>query len=383
MKIATITFHHVYNFGGVLQALALQTFLEKMGHEVQIIDYRPKYLESEYRIWKSPIKSALQRKKELQEMSYSFFQLSKSIFRCWAGTLKQNLHISSRMCKRRAFEKFINTNLNLTKRYQENNIASFNSDMFDVYICGSDQIWNKKISGGNYDPAYFFGFLNDEARKNSYSASSGDSLSRTDAELNLYLDSFDYVSVREKKDQRILQEILHKSVYQTIDPTLLLTSDDYSKYERKNDEKGPYILVYLLERNPVFFDILKKVKKETGIEHVIDLSSTHYFFCDNLMRKTVGPDGFLSYVKNASFVLTNSFHGTVFSVIYHKQFFTFPHSQRASRMVELLEALGLQERIVGRDGKYTFEIINFAVVDQQRCALIAESEKYINNLLRK
>ena len=382
MKIATITFHHVYNFGGVLQALALQTFLEKRGHQVQIIDYRPQYLESEYRVWKSPIKSALQRKKELQGLNYSAVQKLKSIVRCFAGTAKQNLQFNSRLNKKRHFEHFINQNLHLTKRYQEKNIASFDSKSFDTYICGSDQIWNKKISGGVYDSAYFFGFLDDKARKNSYSASSGDSLSSTDAELKMYLDSFEHISVREQKDQNILQDILQKPVFQTIDPTLLLSSDDYANFESPICEKSPYILVYLLERNPVFEDVLNKVMKETGVKLVIDLSAASYFTCDGLERRTVGPDGFLSYVKNASFVLTNSFHGTAFSIIYHKQFFTMPHSKRASRMVDLLEKLDLQTRIIEENSNYNFATIDFDLVEQKRGFLVADSEHYFNALLQ-
>lgn len=342
MKIGILTFHNAHNYGAVLQAYALKTLIKNMGYDVKIINYRNEALKKAYSPklkiniakrdlifptrWKNLIKQKMQNKFAQDEWS------------------KQYL----------AFSKFINSVL-LDGDTLEVTQTDLEKETFDYLICGSDQIWNTWITNG-LDKVYFLDFKTN-AKKISYAASMPCELVNKDKSETKYLkdniSKFDYVSVREEELAKKLSKICKRSIEVTLDPSLLLDSEDYEKIELKTVFNKKYIFVYLVSEDDKVLEIADKIGKKMNLE-VIEL---HYYLQKRLKGHNqiadIGPSEFLTYIKNSEFVLTNSFHGTVFSILYKKNFYSI--YSRDSRKDNLLNMLNLNSRHI-----YSLENINLS-----------------------
>lgn len=359
-KIGIITFHRAVNYGAVLQAFATQEFLKANGFNAEIIDYRDKILENPYKFLKLPrggIKTKI--KKILNDIIY----------------FKKN------RTKGKNFQKFIESNLNLSKMYA--NITELKEDYpkYDIYITGSDQVWNTNIVG-NLSDAYTLNFGNNDIKRISYAASIG--LSQIDNKYeNDYkekLKRIDSLSVREENAKLILDKLLNREDIQVVlDPTLLLDRKFWiNKLDKFDKENEKYIFVYAVADNDEYRKIANYLSKETGLK-IIHFEKRNNF--ENILKNasTEGPFEFLNYIKNAEYVVTNSFHATVFSIIFNKKFFCVPYKTTSSRITNLLEKLGINDRIV-----YTLEEFKNKKYDEEidynmvNIKLEQEKEKSIN-----
>lgn len=377
MKIGIITFHFVSNHGGVLQAFALQRYLEKSGHDVSIIDYRPAYHTVRYTAWKNPF---------IYAAGYWGKFKKNSMFRRMVLTLRsfvRCIYLNVRQTDRETakyFNAFITAHLHLTKRYRTLEQIRKEPPQMEAYITGSDQLWNPDLFNGRFDEAYFLKFGSPSVLHISYAVSiGGEPDDRSYAQLKDLCSELSAVSLRETSTKAI--EAIGKVVHICIDPTLLNNAEDYLNAEGKNGEEEPYIFVYGLETNDAITKAVALAERKYGCR-VINGSPNRVRLSGCVKNiKSFGPDQFLSYVKNAVCVVTNSFHGTAFSVIYKKDFITVPHSARGRRMTELLTKTGLQERLWG-DVSFDFERqINWNAVYQKLNELRYDSGDYLDSAL--
>ena len=303
MKIRNITCHDVYNYGASLQCYALQQFLQNQGHDVKIIDYKPDYMRTHYKFWHVPSNSRYYERAMKNPILH--FMLC-----CYFAPNRYSTY--GRKLK---FDKFTKNYLNLTKRYLSYNDLVDCPPEADVYIAGSDQIWNSNLPNGK-DAAYFLQFGKDNVKRISYAASFAISeLSEPYKSLNSkWLKRFDAISVREQSGLSILKSLDIKDGIEVLDPVYLLTASEWSEFAGKKPlVKDQYILVYDLYLND---DRLRMEAKRLSKEHRLKIVSVDGLLKCHYADKNIsnaGPNEFINLIKNASYIVTNSFHATSFS----------------------------------------------------------------------
>ncbi len=327
MKIGIIT-KIGKNYGAVLQAYALKKACEKMGNESHIIKYVPDKSRKTYHVCQYP------------------WGPRGSI-----ANIKALTYFSKYKSSSEKFLEFREKNFDFIGDYYSYDMLCLQPPECDIYISGSDQVWNPEIS---FDKAFYFSFIENENKKlTSYAASIGlkkipDSI---EEEFKSRLEKFDYISVRERQAKTILSNMGIESVV-TPDPTLLFSRDEWNKMA-KCTIKGPYILCYFVSFPKGIDNIVNSVKKRMGKEYTVVnlMSSEESSSIGDIKIRDAGPEEFLGLFKNASYVITSSFHGTVFSIINRKPFMTTLYSSTSSRVTELLDTVGLSDRIVTTNTK--------------------------------
>lgn len=327
MKLKTITCHNVYNLGAGLQAYALAAYLQGQGHEVQIIDYQPLYLRH-YRL--AGVPNPRFDKPLLREA----YQIAK-----FPGRLYDRLTSK----RKKAFDRFTAEYLPVTQTTYSD-IAALRADPpeADLYIAGSDQIWNPLFQNGK-DPAFFLNFVPEGKRRISYAASFAvESLEKQDADrMKPWLEQLDVVSVRESSGVALLADMGIKGV-QVVDPVFLLTKDAWEKIAVLPPMQD-YILVYDFDNSPKIKEIAQAVSRQTG-KKIVSLFPVDW--ADEIWANA-GPCEFLGAIQNAGIVLSNSFHATAFSLIFQKDFYVVNRSEGINtRMKDLVGDLGLADRLI-------------------------------------
>ena len=377
MKIGIITFHFVSNKGGVLQCFALQKYLNKLGHEVYIIDYRPKYHTVRYTTWKNP--AIYTRwywgKFRNKNLPTRLFYTAKSFARVMIMNILQKDKKTAKL-----FSDFISKTLKLTTPYRSVQELQSEPPAMDAYISGSDQLWNPDILNQEFDSAYFLNFGKPSTKRITYAVSIGKTPTKSELnQISQFCKKLDFISLREQ-DQCVIDAI-DKNVSISLDPTLLLEAADYKPIESTDSYKQPYIFVYGFETN---LDMQNAVDAAVKKHHcrVINGSPDRIRLIQNTEKlESYGPEHFLTLIKNADCVVTNSFHGTTFSIIYKKDFITIPHTTRGIRMVSLLEKLNLQKRLWGNEAFSLESHIDYDDVFQKLSLLQTESKQYLENAL--
>ncbi len=329
MKIALITIHKVTNYGAILQAFATTKVLSRYG-EVKTLDYQNKYLTSHLHLMR--FKPSVKGIKML---------------------IHDILNFQNRSRLTSKFNKFIREQFDLSVALTSEELIMGNAGYFDVYICGSDQIWNPKIISptNTIDPIYFLTFAREGAIKISYASSMGNySFSDIEQqELRQLLQNFHSISIREKEGKNLLDMVFpDKEIRQVVDPTLLLSRTDWLTTFQITDTplQKPYILIYSVPRTQLIRRAITFFKEKLKLPVIaIDKMLIPMKNVDQSVR-SAGPREFINLYANASFVITDSFHGTCFSVNFETPFICIPATIKANRQEGLLAALGLKDRIV-------------------------------------
>lgn len=355
-KIGIITYHRAINYGAILQAYALQTKLNEFGAQSIILDYRNKRLE---KIHSRKNITDCKKPKEFARylLLYRNFNKRHDKFRDFS---KNYLKLSSPM-------------------YSIDDLAKCERK-YDLFIVGSDQVWNYEINGMDY--AYFLDFVKDKSKNKSYAASFG--LSKIPEEYKQtykkLLIGFDSILIREKQGARIIKELLFKECPIVLDPTMLLSKDKWlilSNNTRYFNER--YILVYAFGDSPTMKDLAINISRKTGFK-ILWIANTYKINKRIKYIKFASPEEFISLFSNAEYIITNSFHGTAFSINFNKQFFTeLRDSSRVnSRLEDILDIFGLQDRrIISNDASVINSRINYETVNKK---LENEREKSIRLL---
>ncbi|MBQ9118436.1 MAG: polysaccharide pyruvyl transferase family protein [Lachnospiraceae bacterium] len=335
MKIGIITINSAYNYGCVLQAWSLQRFLEKEGHEAEIINYRTPAIDNVYRLF-------------VPKKRFS----NKFLNRCYnkLRRIKFNRTQKPRIIKAEKFEHFINEVMNTTETVYRSYKQLEDGDAgapYDALITGSDQVWNGSITKG-LKPAYFLAFEKTGKPKLAYASSIGKRKLSIPAQdfFRGFLREYAAIAVREASAQELLQPLLEQPVSVVLDPTLLLEKQDFDAMKVPSKYQQPYILVHVIGKDARLNAIVEQVSQQTGLPVVQNRMAQKY--TNELGRfADAGPEEFLGLVEGAALVITNSFHATVFSVIYERNFITIPHKTYPERMANLLNEIGLSEHLIG------------------------------------
>lgn len=224
------------------------------------------------------------------------------------------------------------------------------ADHYDAFICGSDQVWNPRFHGGKNDPGYFLQFASGKARTIAYAPSFGVSILPEPCKTNLaeYVGNIDFVSVREDSGARLLAEHAGIEAPVVVDPTLLLTASEWDSIAKKPEWlPDRYLAVYKFGERSEYDKLIKETARKLGLEIVNIPAAVDPVF---RTRWDVGPSEFLAIIRGAELVCTDSFHATVFSVVYRRPCIVFPRDvpdtakSMNSRMEGLLRRLGLEAR---------------------------------------
>ena len=358
-KVGCITFHASYNFGSNLQAYALQEYVKKLSDD---IDYKIINFRSE-------------NQKKLYDYGCSRSRL-KFLFK------KKLLE------RQEKFENFINKKLNLTeKEYNNNEELQKEEFKFDYYISGSDQIWN--LSARDFDWSYYLDFVK-KGKKISYAASRGP-VNREISTENLQtikglVSKYDNISVREQGTFEFIKKLTDKNIDINLDPTLLLTREEWQKLldgHKKIIDK-PYILYYSLKPSKVRSKLLKHLGKVMNKKVVVANPYIKYDLVGGFKKNyNSGPIEFLNLLANADLVVSSSFHGTVFSILFNKPFYTL-NGKNDFRISTLLNITGLENRAITEESDIK-ELVNNASkisFEQANTQLEIEREKSKKYLLK-
>lgn len=339
MKIRTITCHKADNHGANLQAYALMHYLESLNNDVEIIDYVPDWFKHFRPFYCGTPRFAANPVLKFAYICAKFPSRVKSYRKYKKSARKAN------------FDAFRSKYYKLTAHYESFDALMAEPVDADLFIAGSDQIWNTMMDNGK-DPAYYLQFVPDEKVTASYAASF--SVSEIPEELKSQIkkriDSMDYVSVREKSAIDILEDMGIYNAEVVLDPVFLLNKEQWREIESNTEFDDDYILVYDFEGTEEVRNFAVKYAKEHNLK-IYSLYKNDY--CDKCFED-YGPDMFLSLVKNAAFVLSNSFHATAFSLIYEKEFCVIKRQEGInSRMIDLLDSVGISDRIVSEYKEFT------------------------------
>ncbi len=361
MKICTITCHDVYNVGASLQAYALQTYLKSLGHDVKIIDYKPDYLSKHYRL---DIVGNSKYDKPFLKQAYLLAKLP--------GRLRM-------LPRKQAFDSFTSEYLDLTKRYTSNEELKKEPPEADVYFAGSDQIWNPLFPNGK-DPAFYLDFVQQGIRA-SYAASFAvDEFPQELREVTAqYLDRFDHIAVRETSGLSVLKTLGIKDAVTVLDPVFLLDRAQWEAMAEKPEGcEAPYLLVYDFDNSTSVRRLAERIAAENGLKiySVFDLPYAERCF------SLCGPENFLGLVQGASFVLSNSFHATAFSVIFEREFAVVERTEKInSRMRDFTALLGLSDHMVTETANVSLNT-DWTQVKRRLEEEIDHSKAYIDEVLR-
>ena len=379
MKTGIITFHFVHNQGAVLQCYALQTALKKLGHDASVIDYRPRYHAARYAARKNPFALASNNWKKHcdQTVLHKAYHAARGFARGIISCIK-----APDQLREENFDRFVSKHLIQTECFSSLARLRKAAPKMDAYISGSDQLWNPDLLDGSMDPAYFLDFGGDEVKRITYAVSLKQGYNDQEKiAIKKMCERIDFLSTREHSET--LDEVLDRSYHVCVDPTLLLDQEDYRPLESENSEKEPYIFVYGFETSDGICEAVKLISEELGLRVINGSPDKIKLGAGITTAENYAPDQFLSYIKNAEFVVTNSFHGTAFSIIYGKQFVTVPHSTRGKRMIELLHKLGLSGRLWGEESFSWKTPVDHDTAREKMAQLRAESLDYLKGSLKQ
>lgn len=351
-KIGIVTIVYAENYGAVLQCFALKTALSKRyGKEVYVLAYHSDADKYGYGI----IDNTLFRK-------HLWKQYAKYL-------MKLPFVVHKKVLRRKVFENFRNAYLKPTK-----------IDKLDVIIYGSDQIWAYNKDFGGYNSIYW-GDRYIASKKIAYSASMGKILNADNQFVAEHIFNFDNISVREFELQQFIQKFSSKPISVTLDPTMLLDCSQWDNFADKNSIiKENYILVYNLNGNDVIKSAANYLSDITGLK-IVEIFGYSKVQESSYSKSTYTPKEFVTLFKHSSYVLTSSFHGTVFAMIFKKKFWV---SQKTNigRVKSLLDSFDYQKRFI-EDSKISIsDEIDYSTFDSKLSLLRKKSESYLFNSIQ-
>ena len=313
MKICIITCQNADNHGARLQCYALVRHFQKQEHDVQVIDYRPGYMRGP-RLWYWPGMS-------IKQWAKFFFQLPSRI---------RNVR------RHRCFDDFSKKYIPLTRVYYSIEELRENPPGADLYIAGSDQIWNTTFPNGT-DPGYYLDFGSKEVRRESFAASFATTEIVPSARefVKENLKRFDKITVREQSALKILEDLGYQGTLQD-DPVFLLSSEEWNEIADGTGQGERYVVVYDFYDDEKIMQVAQSIAADKGCK-IYAVCPTPLSYADKNFVYA-GPETFVSLIKNASYVVSNSFHGTVFAIIYNVPFKVVDRPDGLNvRMHDLLE----------------------------------------------
>lgn len=371
MKIGILTFHRAINYGAFLQCFATKKHLEDNGYDVEVIDYWPIEHENTYK----PI-------------SLSYFTIYKHNI---LYAVKQCLN--SLICFQRADKRFkkmrklVQQYFHLSENALFHDSKELSSLNYDAVIYGSDQVWWKStiINYEGFDDVYW-GDVIPCKRKVAYAASMG-ALDINDIDKKYIRDhllNFSSIAVREIELRNLLDSISNKEINVVLDPVFLLDKKKWESYlpnMPKNTE--PYLLYYNLMKSSEADRFVNSISKKLGLKIIEVTGRVEPFKISSKYVQTADAFEFLSYIKNASYVVSTSFHGTAFSIIFNKQFSALGMGKKSGRVNSLLLQLNIADRLVKDATSINHMPIDYSLVNALLEDLKKKSKHYLDIALNE
>lgn len=361
-KIGIITYHRVRNFGSVLQAFALYKYLEKQGYDAEIIQYEPEGHRTRKEFFGVPQTSLIR----------------KIVYLMASFPMRTKLHF--------IYKRFRKKHLKMSDDiyFSKHDFIKKNCK-YDIYVTGSDQVWNSRYNAlnDNIGYAYYFDFTKDEEKRIGYSVSFGEESldSSKNPMISKLVTRYSNIGVREKSGLAKLKSLGFENAVHTIDPTLLLTKNDWSELFEETKIKKPYLLVYDPQRadSEKFKKYALYIAKKYNLK-IIKISKEYIkpSWVDVALYPSVNQ--WLTLINNAEYVLTNSFHGIAFCVNFQKEFCSISANSANNRVTEFLDFLGLNDRFISTEEeceKVASQKINYCDVSERILRLRSESCEYL------
>lgn len=366
MKIIIITCHDVYNYGASLQAYALQEYIKSLGHDVHIIDYKPNG-SPRYNFWTIPTSCriySLTQKYRIVAFLYCLYRAPERFYT---------------IGRKKPFDLFKKDYLNCTRLYSSIDDLRNSPPDADVYIAGSDQIWNTVLSNGK-DPAFYLNFGGNQIKRISYAASFAIPAIQNELQpfVKEMLSNIDCISVRELTGKQIVNDLgLNAEV--VCDPVFLRSKEQWELLiQRKRILDYPYVMVYdLYSRDPN----IKMAACEIAKQRHCKIVSVNAFIKNEYSDKNVnnaGPLEFLNLLFYSDFVVTDSFHASAFSVMFHKPFYVFQikKANNSSRIADFLKTLHLENHL---NPNVFNSVSDYGVSDKLLDDYVAFSKRFITD----
>ena len=326
-KIGLITFYNTIGYGTILQAFATKKIIEGLGYECDILPYYNKYMERAFSV------------KHTSVIHDSYVLLSEFIL------------LLTELPRKRKFHQFRDSFAQ--KPYLNRTDMEALNEKYDIFLCGSDQLWNYNIT--DMDDVFMLSFVHNNKKKRAFSTSFGLTCVEDNkkAVYEKYLKEFYKVALREKQGQELFKKLTQNDAELVLDPTFLYGQYGWSQLASTitAKEKIKYILVYQMIISKELVQVAEYIRKETGYK-VIWIPFPYGKGCKCNIKLSAGPLEWLSLIKNAELVLTNSFHGVAFSIIFNTQFYCLISeklTKTASRMASMLKLFNLDSRLIAEE----------------------------------
>ncbi|MDO4338411.1 MAG: polysaccharide pyruvyl transferase family protein [Eubacteriales bacterium] len=363
-KIGILTYHRVYNFGSLLQTYALQHYLQMKGENVEVIDYYPERLR----------------------MKKMLFHVNPKWRTPW---IKMIVHlvpaVVSRLLGYLMMNSFLKKYIIMTKScYKDDVELSKDLPDYDIYMNGSDQVWNIDTAGGVVDKVFFMAFLGEDKVKTAYAGSFGkdDFTAEQLSEIGKYLGEYKSISVRENSGLSVLEKAGITNGQWVLDPTFLLTPIEWKKIAVPMNLPKKYLLVYNLNRNPRINALAQEIAEKRNLE-IVNFAHSFSFIsgAKNVIYPT--PNKFVTMFANADYVVTDSFHGTAFSINFGRQFICIPAPRFNSRLESVLSLVGLEKRLLGEKNDFTVidEVIDYSAISSILTTERSAADNFIEKIL--
>jgi len=311
-----------------MQALGMQELLRRWGHDPAFVHIYSRQLEN-----------ANRKRKPVNSLRTAAYAAGYSLMR------------SSLERRFASFNSFFDRHFKVTRRYENFEEAKEDPPEFDAYICGSDQIWRFDTGMA---PGFFLRFADSAIPAIAYAPSFGHvaTESQPPPELAGWIDRFQHLSAREESGRELIKGLIGRDAPLVLDPAFFLTAAEWREYAAPARKvKGDYILFYALEFNPLVSKAIHRLAKSTGLRVVvIGKAGGIVLNPKTCLALDAGPDEFLSLLEGAALVVTNSFHATVFSLIFDRPFVSVRHSARNERIEHLLQIAHVPDRLVSSEG---------------------------------
>lgn len=349
-KVSLITIHNEFNFGSVLQTIATTSLIKKMGCKVVVVNYIRNRSTWKYLF----LKSALSLKKIIELV----------------------VRIPIIAINKRKFSEYLLRYVDVSSPIYASDDFSKLCPVADIYLTGSDQVWNSVHNEG-IDKRFYFDDLPEKATRVAYASSIGrEALDPKEyIEVRRMLGKYKAISVREESAKKIIESMGFK-VMHVLDPTFMLTREDWKVYMSDRIVKEPYLLVYIpynVHDKKVIYKTVRRISERNRLKIVA--FAWHQLLPELMADKTIyfpNPGDFLSLMYYADFVVTNSFHGTAFSINLNKNFFVYLPTSFGTRIISILELCKLESRLLEEN-----EIASDNKID------IVIDYNYVNNILNE
>lgn len=369
--IGLLSFHDSLSYGAILQCYALQSAIQKYGKNCEFIDYK-----------RQPVSTA--------QLGGSLKYKIKRYCLKIIGFIKKFVLKSETEKKKKSFELFKAKYLNISEgtynSFDELSDAHLN---YKAVVVGSDQVWNPKTTGDNLK-VYGLGFLDDGVRKIAYAPSIGlGVLNETqEGQLKKCISNLDCYSCREHIGAELLAEVLGKNIEHVLDPTFLLSAEEWRKVEKEVKTPSKYVLAYLLGSMSYERKLAKKIADELGASLLIIKESPKDMFSLNGIGG-LGPDEMLYLIDHAEYVVTDSFHGTALSVNFRKNFLCCNRrgyeqkTSYSSRLIDLLHTFKLESLQVTEENwrQKNGTAVDYSTIENDIDEMILKSKSYLNKTL--